>query len=105
LVRRGESVGADVSDEKPQSLQGMIREIYGNLDAEDCAMVDREWARMRGYILPNGGSSRLISAETLTSLLRKHITLEWLNASDGHPDITGFDEAAAAILALFAKEK
>jgi hypothetical protein len=33
------------------------------MDAEDCAMIDREWARMRGYILPTIGTSTLSSTE------------------------------------------
>lgn len=41
----------------PQTLCGMIAAIYGELDAEDCARIDREWARMRGYILPTDGTS------------------------------------------------
>ena len=42
-----------------QTLCGTIAAIYGELDAEDCAMVDREWARMRGYILPTNGTAAL----------------------------------------------
>jgi hypothetical protein len=41
--------------QEPRTLSGMIAAIYGSLDAEDCAAVDREWARMRGYILPTDG--------------------------------------------------
>ena len=41
------------------SLHGQIAAIYGNLDAEDCKWVDREWAKMRGYILPTDGTSTL----------------------------------------------
>lgn len=41
------------------SLQGMIRAVYGECDAEDCAFVDREWAKLRGYILtPDAGDSK-----------------------------------------------
>ena len=48
-------------DGEPQSptLWGQIADIYGELDAEDCAWIDREWAKMRGYILPTDGTSTL----------------------------------------------
>ena len=42
-----------------KTLRDMIAAVYGGLYAEDCAMVDREWARMRGYILPTDGRSAL----------------------------------------------
>jgi hypothetical protein len=45
------------------TLCGQIAAIYGEMDAEDCAMIDREWARMRGYILPTIGTSTLSSTE------------------------------------------
>ena len=32
----------------PQTLGGMIAAIYGNLDAEDCTRIDREWMKFRG---------------------------------------------------------
>jgi hypothetical protein len=32
---------------EPQTLGGMIAAIYGNLDAEDCARIDREWLKFR----------------------------------------------------------
>lgn len=32
----------------PSSLQGMIAAIYGELDAEDCNWIDREWINWRG---------------------------------------------------------
>ena len=52
---------------QPQTLWGMIAAIYGSLDAEDCKRVDREWARMRGYILPTDGTSRLSSTSRATA--------------------------------------
>jgi hypothetical protein len=33
---------------EPETLGGQINAIYGNLDAEDCARIDREWMKMRG---------------------------------------------------------
>ncbi len=33
---------------EPSTLHGMIAAIYSGLDAEDCARVDREWAKWRG---------------------------------------------------------
>lgn len=33
---------------EPQTLGGMIAAIYGELDAEDCNMIDREWIKWRG---------------------------------------------------------
>lgn len=32
---------------QPMTLWGQIAAVYGNLDAEDCAWVDREWMKMR----------------------------------------------------------
>jgi hypothetical protein len=51
----------------PSSLQGMIAAIYGELDAEDCNWIDREWIKWRGkgtitYALTGGvaqGSKQL----------------------------------------------
>jgi hypothetical protein len=40
-----------------------------------------------------------MSEDELIHIFHKHIELDWLNASDGHPDIVGFAEAAKAILA------
>lgn len=37
----------------PLTLAGQIAAVYGNLDAEDCAMVDREWLKLRGYGIAN----------------------------------------------------
>lgn len=54
----------DLSSEPPQTLPGKIAAIYGNLNAEDCATVDREWARQRGYILPTDGTSQLTRPES-----------------------------------------
>lgn len=48
-----------MADYKRDTLSGMIAAVYGQLDAEDCAVVDREWARQRGYILPTAGTSTL----------------------------------------------
>ncbi len=60
LKKARDALGAHPQQGQPTTtLHGMIAAIYGSLDAEDCAMVDREWAKMRGYILPTGGSSRL----------------------------------------------
>lgn len=35
---------------EPETLGGQINAIYGNLDAEDCAWIDREWMKLRGII-------------------------------------------------------
>lgn len=59
LVEENAQLRADLAKKRPETLPGMIAEVYGELDAEDCAMIDREWARMRGYILPTNGTSTL----------------------------------------------
>lgn len=46
----------------PQTLPGMIAAIYGGMDAEDCSFIDFEWARQRGYILPDNGTGQLAAA-------------------------------------------
>jgi hypothetical protein len=33
---------------QPHTLGGMIAAIYADLDAEDCARIDREWMKFRG---------------------------------------------------------
>jgi hypothetical protein len=38
---------AEHIEAEPRTLLGMIAAIYGSLDAEDCAMVDREWRKFR----------------------------------------------------------
>ena len=57
-----------------KTLRDMIAAVYGGLYAEDCAMVDREWARMRGYILPTDGRSALMSVEKddIIQIVPKH---------------------------------
>ena len=60
--------GVPQESKQPQTLWCMIAAVYGHLDAEDCAFVDREWARMRGYILPADGTC------TLTRPLRQEET-------------------------------
>jgi hypothetical protein len=54
-----DAVMALYAKKEPQTLSGVISAVYGKLDVEDCARVDREWARMRGYILPVNGTSGL----------------------------------------------
>ena len=49
-------------DYKRDTLGGMIAAVYGKMDVEDCAIVDREWARQRGYILPADGTSHVAQA-------------------------------------------
>jgi hypothetical protein len=51
--------GQPQSPKEPQTLWGMIAAIYGKLDDQDCTYVDREWAKMRGYILPADGTAAL----------------------------------------------
>src|SRR6185437_12340977 len=51
------------------SLWDQIAEIYDGLDAEDCAMVDREWAKQRGYILPTDGTSTVTSTDGRTPII------------------------------------
>jgi hypothetical protein len=58
-----ETCGCTFSSTDPRTLCGQIGAIYGELDPEDCAMVDREWARMRGYILPVDGKSTVLHAK------------------------------------------
>jgi hypothetical protein len=61
----GNDVAKALAAERPSpTLQSKISAVYGKLDAEDCAMVDRSWARQRGYILPTDGTSKIVrSAE------------------------------------------
>ncbi len=35
----------------PKTLGGLINNIYGDFDPEDCAIVDREWMKIRGIAL------------------------------------------------------
>lgn len=64
-----ETPGADAAKRlwriraRTATLSGQISAVYGNPDVEDCARVDREWALMRGYILPTDGTSKLVVAE------------------------------------------
>ena len=51
--------GVPQSPQQPQTLAGMIAAIYGYLDAEDCALIDREWARQRAFVLPTDGTCTL----------------------------------------------
>lgn len=59
LVEENAQLRAELAKKRPETLPGTIAEVYGDLDAEDCAMIDREWARWRGYILPTDGTSTL----------------------------------------------
>lgn len=59
LVEENAQLRAELAKKRPDTLPGMIADVYGELDAEDCTMVDREWARQRGYILPTNGTSQL----------------------------------------------
>lgn len=43
---------ASEAGREPVTLGGMIAAVYGNLDAEDCAMVDRAWMEFRGIASP-----------------------------------------------------
>jgi hypothetical protein len=52
-------VRSHLAKKRPEIFFGTFAEVYGDLDAEDCAMLDREWARWRGYILPSNGTSTL----------------------------------------------
>jgi hypothetical protein len=45
---------------EPQTLCGRIAAVYGGLDVDDCALVDLEWARMRGYDLPTGAAPAVV---------------------------------------------
>lgn len=56
------ALSPDSRTAEPATLRGMIAAIYGKLDAEDCAMIDREWAKQRGYILPTNGTAALALA-------------------------------------------
>lgn len=59
LAEENAQLRAELAKKRPETLPGMVAEVYGELDAEDCAMIDREWARMRGYILPTNGTRTL----------------------------------------------
>jgi hypothetical protein len=48
------------------------------------------------------GNGEAMTADSILDLLHKHIELDWLYASDGHPDIVGHQKAADAILALLS---
>lgn len=48
-----------VTEGEPLTLGGTIAAVYGSFDAEDCTLIDREWARQRGYILPTDGTATL----------------------------------------------
>jgi hypothetical protein len=54
-----------------KSLHGMIAAIYGSLDAEDCLWIDREWAKMRGYVIPSDNSVTLAHPDTAEARLRE----------------------------------
>lgn len=58
LVSIRQVLSGDAPAQAP-TLGGQIAAIYGTLDLEDCSLIDREWARQRGYILPTGGTSQL----------------------------------------------
>lgn len=61
-LRNATEAQSPAESSEPKTLWGMIAAVYGELDAEDCAFVDREWAKMRGYIIPEGGTSTLSTA-------------------------------------------
>lgn len=46
------------------SCQASISAIYSGLTPGDVAAIDREWARLRGYILPTDGTNRLVAMAT-----------------------------------------
>jgi hypothetical protein len=76
-----------------KTLRDMIAAVYGGLYAEDCAMVDREWARMRGYILPTDGRSALRPAPVQAGAMhpeQQRIAAE-SNARQAGADAAGFD--------------
>jgi hypothetical protein len=56
---------------------------------------DRNGAR---NLAQNGDKGTTLGTARVTQILEKHIKLEWLNASDGKPDIVGIEEAAAELL-------
>jgi hypothetical protein len=43
----------------PKTLGGLISNIYGELDPEDCAIVDREWMRIRGIALAHQRQTKI----------------------------------------------
>ncbi len=51
-----------VEQRTPKTLGGMIAAVYGDMDAEDCSFIDFEWARQRGYILPDNATGQLAHA-------------------------------------------
>ncbi|MGY4621994.1 hypothetical protein ACVWZ4_007221 [Bradyrhizobium sp. USDA 4472] len=64
------------------------------------AKVKTEIERLRKHRDILAMSLRLATQDqsaAILAILKKHIKLDWLNASDGHPEIVGLDEAAVAI--------
>lgn len=61
-----------MADYKRVTLGGMIAAVYGKMDAEDCAIIDREWARQRGYIVPADGTSTLAQAAADSGKTRQY---------------------------------
>lgn len=59
LAEENAQLRTELAKKRPEIFFGTFAEVYGDLDAEDCAMLDREWARWRGYILPSNGTSTL----------------------------------------------
>lgn len=52
---------ASEAGREPVTLGGMIAAVYGNLDAEDCAMVDRAWMEFRGIASPPHPANQVVA--------------------------------------------
>lgn len=85
LPKSGERDGilGNAQAEPNSTLWGQIAAVYGQLDAEDCKWIDREWAKQRGYILPDDGTNTLSRALPVEAG-----PVAWLSEYDGHTAAT-----------------
>lgn len=83
---------AQSPDQTPVTLWGQIAAIYGRLDAEDCAWIDREWAKMRGMgwqpieTAPKDGTYVLVFVESSGGLGEAYFDIQddnwwWANTA------------------------
>lgn len=49
---------AILQNDPSPTLWGQIRAVYGALDDEDCAWIDREWIKFRGMEIRSTGRER-----------------------------------------------
>lgn len=88
----------------PVTVHQYVSEYELRGDGCDHAPTDGERAMIEdaieGYLSLLEAPPRTLTEDVLFDILYKHVELDYLHASDGHPDIVGFDKAVAAILAL-----